>query len=141
MTNYNEKIEAAQAPGRGSTTDPTGDQRNAYEPTTVPFGLSGFTAGLDESPWEDAGPAYRQQFEQRHGGSGRRWEEAEPGYRYAHEMNRHPDHQGRDWSEAEPSLRSRYDEWCRECGYQQQESGWDRAKDDVRDAWELVRRR
>ena len=141
METQREKIEAAQTTSRGSTTDPTGEQRNAYEPTEVPVGLTGFTAGLTDSPWEDAGPRYREDFEKQHGSSGRRWEDVEPGYRYAHEMSGNERHRGREWNEVEPDLRSGYGDWSRERGYQQDESAWERMKDDVRSVWDRRRGR
>ena len=91
--------------------------------------------------WEDAGPTYRQDWEQRSGSAGGRWEDVEPGYRYGHEMAGVTRYQNREWSDAESDLRSGYGDWSRERGYQHDENMWDRIKDGVRDAWDKVRGR
>lgn len=48
MTLTDEQRAAAQQPGPGSHTEPTGDVRTTYQPTVVEPGLTGFTAGLDD---------------------------------------------------------------------------------------------
>ena len=136
MTSDINQREAAQAPGPGSDTDPTGDVANVYKQTTVPVGLTGFTAGLADAPWDEAGSHYRREFEEAHGASGRRWEEVEPGYRYAHEQGRETRFRDQSWSEAESDLRSGYSDWSRQRGYDHDESAWDRAKETVRSVWE-----
>jgi hypothetical protein len=52
------------------------------------------------SGWDKAMPAYRQSWQQRYGTTGDRWEDAEPWYRYGHEMRSRPEYRGRQWSEA-----------------------------------------
>ena len=91
--------------------------------------------------WDEAGPSYRQEWERRHGASGRRWEDVEPGYRYGHEMAGDPRYHGREWADAESDLRSGYSDWSRRQNYRSEEGAWDRIKDDVREAWERLRRR
>ena len=44
-------------------------------------------------------------WEQRYGHRGGRWEEHEPGYRYAWEMRNDARYRNRSWTEAEPELR------------------------------------
>jgi len=133
MTSQREPAGRMEAPNNGSTTDPSGGDTHQYDPTTVEVGITGFTAGLPGSSWDEAGPQYRQSFEQQHANSGRTWTEAEPGYRYAHEMR--STHAGRSFEEAEPDLRGGYREWSRERGYQSEHADWDRSRDDVRTVW------
>lgn len=134
MNTQREPAGQMEAPNKGSTTDPSGGDTHQYDPTTVEVGMTGFTAGLPGSSWDEAGPAYRQEFEQQHAPSGRRWEDAEPGYRYAHEMR--VKHEGRSFEEAEPDLSGGYGEWSRERGYQHEHTTWDRSRDDVRSQWQ-----
>ena len=79
--------------------------------------------------WDEAMPAYRQRWQQRHGGSGGRWEEHEPSYRYGYEMRSRPEYRGRSFDDVEPSVRS---DWER----RHPDTPWDRARDTVRETWE-----
>jgi len=74
-------------------------------------------------------PRYRQHWESRYGQSGGRWDEYEPGYRYAWEMRQQPQFQGRSWAQAEPDLRR---DW--ETRYK--DRPWDRFGSALRDVWE-----
>lgn len=120
--------------GASSMTGTSQGDTHTYPTTTVPTGLSGFTAG-----WDEAAPAYRQEFEQRAQGSGRRWEEAEPAHRYGHTVVQHERYQGREWQDAEPELRQGYSEWSREQGHSHDDTAWETAKDDVRSIWDRAR--
>jgi hypothetical protein len=106
-----------------------------YTETTVPAGLTGFTAGM----WDEAKPTYRDDWERRYGTSGRRWEDAEPGYRYGYEMGRDPRYSGRQWADVESDLGTGYSSWCRDCGYGDEAGGWDRMKESARESWDRVR--
>jgi len=114
--------------------------RGTYEPTVVPYGLTGFTAGLQEMPWDEAQPTYRQDFEQRHGASGRSWQEVEPVYRFGHEMRSDPRFASGSWDEAEPQLRVIYVTWRREAGYGDDDgdddTAWSRSRDHMREVWQ-----
>jgi uncharacterized protein (TIGR02271 family) len=74
-------------------------------------------------------PHYRQNWESRYGKSGGRWDEYEPGYRYAWEMRQEPRFSGRSWTEAEPDLR-------RDWETRHKDRPWDRFGSAVRDVWE-----
>jgi uncharacterized protein (TIGR02271 family) len=89
--------------------------------------------------WDRAVSRFRQAWERRHSGSGRTWEDAEPGYRYGYEMSGDPRYRGRAWAEVEPSFRSDYAAWAQRQGYRQDVTAWDDLGDDVREAWELAR--
>ena len=90
------------------------------------------------SHWNDVRDTWRQGWEQRYGSSGRRWQDAEPGYHYAHEMSNDARFRGRAWSEVEPELRSGYGDWSRQRGYADVpgEDAWQRLHQDVREGWE-----
>ena len=91
--------------------------------------------------WDEARAGYRQDWERRHGTSGRRWEDVEPGYRYSHEMANDPRYQDREWDEVEPELRSGYGKWSQERGYRTgDDSAWERLKENVRETWGERRR-
>ena len=88
--------------------------------------------------WDEISATRRQSWEQRHGSSGRRWQDVEPGHHYAHEMSNDQRFRGRSWSEVEPELRSGYGDWSRQRGYMSGSGGdpWERLHQDVREAWE-----
>jgi uncharacterized protein (TIGR02271 family) len=79
--------------------------------------------------WNDVMPSYRQRWQQRYGGTGGRWEDYEPNYRYGYEMRSRPEYSGRSFSEVEPSMRS---DWER----RYPNTPWDRARDNVRETWD-----
>jgi uncharacterized protein (TIGR02271 family) len=91
--------------------------------------------------WDTMSPHYRQEWERRHGTSGGRWEEYEPGYRYGHEMANDPRYRDRQWSEMEPSLRTDYEDWSRRNHYAYEPDAWDRIRESAREAWEGSRAR
>lgn len=96
----------------------------------------GATSGL--APWAATASRYHQQWQQQHSGSGARWEEAEPGYRYGHEMAVDPRYQGQQWDEVESNLGTEYRNWSRGRGYS--DGGeWERVRRQARDAWDNVR--
>ncbi len=141
MTMQRDPRQAPRDAGPGSDSDPHPAQNDTYGgPTVVPYGLSGFTAGMEDAPWEEAGQHYHRAFEGGQSAPGRRWEEAEPGIRYAHEMRADAWRRGRTWSEVEPGLRSSYSEWSRERGYSADDGAWDRVKEDAHICWDLDRR-
>jgi uncharacterized protein (TIGR02271 family) len=89
--------------------------------------------------WDEVGPRHRQEWEQRYGGSGRRWADVEPYRRYGYEMAHEDRYRDRDWAAVESNLRTDYADWSRRRGYSHDEDAWDRLKDEVRDAWEGAR--
>ena len=137
------RLDDYQAAGPDETTTETttrsaGATSDTHTTTTETTTRSaGATSGTPT--WDTAGTTYRQNFAQRHASSGRRWEDAEPGYRFGHEMAADTRYRGREWNDAESSLRGEYDTWSRNQGYQQDEGGWDRVKDHAREAWDSVR--
>jgi endonuclease I len=74
-------------------------------------------------------PNYRQRWQQRSATGSGRWEDAEPAYRYGHEMRTRPEYRGRTWSEMEPTFQR---DWT------QRNPGtpWERARDSIRDMWD-----
>ena len=74
-------------------------------------------------------PRYRQRWQQRYGTSGSTWEDAEPGYRYGHDMRSQPQYRGRTWTEVEP-------EFQRDWSQRNPGRPWDQAKESVRESWE-----
>jgi hypothetical protein len=105
-------------------------------------GATGQTGGLAGGtiPWSDASAGWRQDWERSHGGSGQRWEEVEPGYRYGHEMAGEPRCRGRRWEEVEPEFRAGYADWARRQGFHADDSAWDSLRQQVREGWERVTR-
>ncbi len=89
----------------------------------VPTGATAATS------WDQVMPGYRERWQQRYGSSGSRWEDAEPGYRYGHELRNRSEYRGRSWSESESDVQR---DWT------QRNPGkpWDRARDAIRDTWE-----
>jgi uncharacterized protein (TIGR02271 family) len=81
------------------------------------------------SGWDKAMPAYRQSWQQRYGTTGDRWEDAEPWYRYGHEMRSRPEYRGRQWSEVEPEFRR---DWTQ----RNPDKPWDKASRAIRETWE-----
>ena len=94
--------------------------------------------------WDDeTASGYRQSWQTRAESAGGRWEDAEPGYRYGHEMAGDERYQGREYADAEADLQRGYGGWSHERGYHRDdgENVWDKIKDGVRDAWDKVRGR
>jgi len=79
--------------------------------------------------WTQVMPTYRSRWEQSHRGA--RWEEAEPAYRYAYEMQNDPKFRGRSYSEIEKDLRS---DWKN----RGEPTAWDKISANVREAWNDV---
>ena len=106
--------------------------------TGAATGTTGATASGTRG-WDETGSTYRQNWEQQYGTSGRRWDDAEPGYRYGHEMASEERYRGREWNDAETDLRSGYSSWAQGRGYRASEGGWDRVREGAREAWDRVR--
>lgn len=85
--------------------------------------------------WNEVHHRYRRDWEERYGGRGPRWEQAEPGYRYGHEMAADERFAARDWAGAEPELRAGFPAWTRAHGYGDDERGWERNREHVRHAF------
>jgi uncharacterized protein (TIGR02271 family) len=78
--------------------------------------------------WADVASRYRSIWQQRYGTSDRRWEDYEPGYRYAYEMQQDRRYRGRTFDEVETDLQQ---DWRT----RQQESPWDKVRSSIREAW------
>ena len=102
-------------------------------------GARGATGGTSTRGWNDVSSTYRQNWESRYGTRGGRWEDYEPGYRYAYEMRNDPRYRGRRWNEVEADLRSGYSDWSRRQGYRDEPNAWERFKDNVHESWEDAR--
>jgi uncharacterized protein (TIGR02271 family) len=72
---------------------------------------------------------FRDHWTTRFSGSGRRYEEVEPAYRFGHSMASDARYRGRRWEDVEADARS---EW----GRTNDDSMWDDMKDAVRHAWQ-----
>ena len=97
------------------------------------------TTGARFQSWDEYSPTYRQEWQQRFGQSGRRWQDVEPYHHYGYEMAHDPRYQGRDWQEVEPNLRSDYQDWARRRNYRTDQSAWDQMKDNVQQSWQSAR--
>ncbi|MBI2761217.1 MAG: hypothetical protein HYX51_07320 [Chloroflexi bacterium] len=100
---------------------------------------SGMRGGMRAGAWTEVSAAYRQRWEAGRGGTGARWEDAEPGYRYGYEMAADPRYAGREWSDIEANLGSGFRDWSGRQGYQNDESAWERARINAREAWQSAR--
>ncbi|HZR99724.1 MAG TPA: YsnF/AvaK domain-containing protein [Chloroflexota bacterium] len=86
------------------------------------------TAGTTRTDWDTAMPGYRTRWQERFAGSGGRWEDYEPAYRFGYDMRNDPRFRGRSWAEVEPELRR---DW--ESRYH--DRPWDRFSSFIRDSW------
>jgi uncharacterized protein (TIGR02271 family) len=84
--------------------------------------------------WNDIRNEFQSGWQNRHGTSGRTWEQDEPAYRYGWESGSDPRYQGRDWSTAESDLRG---DWGSRYG---KHGKWDDVKANVREAYDRSRR-
>ncbi len=69
-------------------------------------------------------------------------QEEDPGHRYGSAMAADPRYRDRNWEDVEPELRTGYAEWSRRGGrgHEEGEDAWERLREDVRRAWDEVRR-
>jgi hypothetical protein len=91
------------------------------------------------SNWETASAGYRRDWERQHTGSGETWATAEPAYRYGHELASDTQYRGKNWNDIEAEARGRYVDWARNHGYSADERGWERLREQVREAWDRGR--
>jgi len=100
------------------------------------------SGSLEGRGWDEISGAQREAWEKRFKGSGRRWEDAEPGYRYSHEMSNDPRYKGRGWDEVEPDLKADYAQRARTSDARTgNEDAWEGLRQDAREAWEQTHRR
>ncbi|MGI9149822.1 MAG: YsnF/AvaK domain-containing protein [Chloroflexota bacterium] len=90
---------------------------------------TGSTGAGTGAGWDQAMPGYRQRWQQRYGTSGDRWEDAEPAYRYGHEMRSRPEYRGRQWTDVEP-------EFQRDWAQRNPGKPWDKASRSIRESWD-----
>ena len=82
--------------------------------------------------WAGDTSYWREEFRNRpYATADRRFEDYEPGYRYAYEME--PRFHGRKWDEVEGDLRSGWDRW-----EGRGQSTWENIKEAARDAWDKL---
>jgi uncharacterized protein (TIGR02271 family) len=84
--------------------------------------------------WEHHRDRYRNDWQQRYGAQGGRWEDAEPHYRFAHESAYDRRYHGRDYHEVEPELR-------RDWETRGSNTPWETVSSRVREGWERARGR
>ncbi|MBV9322955.1 MAG: YsnF/AvaK domain-containing protein [Chloroflexi bacterium] len=92
--------------------------------------IPGARAGATTT-WDQAMPTYRQEWQQRYGSAGGRWEDYEPAYRYGYELRNRPEYRGRAWTEVEPELQR---DWTQ----RNPTTPWARVSNSVRDTWQNV---
>jgi uncharacterized protein (TIGR02271 family) len=83
--------------------------------------------------YDDYDSDFRSDWHTRYAGSGRRYEEFEPAYRFGHTLASDSRFRGRPWEDVEADARA---EWARS----HDDSLWDDMKDAVRNAWHRVTR-
>ncbi len=128
------KVEAPFESDRDAMPVGSTETNAGYKSTTVQY-TTGFTAALADMEWSEAEPHYLQEWERQNATAGGRWEEAAPGYRYAHGMSRDPRFQGRQWEEVETDFATGYVDWSIREGYAEQERDWARSRPYTREAW------
>ena len=98
-------------------------------------GLEGGVAGNAlRGDWELDQAWWRENFTNRpYVSADRRYEDYEPGYRFAYQSQSR--YRGQKWNDVEPRLAQ---DWKHYEG--RGESTWDHVKDSVRDAWERITR-
>ena len=79
---------------------------------------------------------FQEHFNRSHTGGTRRWEEAEPNYRYGYAAARDQRYAGRRFEEVEPDLRRDYETRAGTGG-----DAWERLRAEVREGWDRVRGR
>jgi hypothetical protein len=114
--------------GEGGQARPRGDVPPAYPPTTV-----GTVSGFSGHDWGEAGPSYRRFWESQPDVPS--WDEVQPAFHYAHTMRGQERYRDRDWEGSERDLSAEYAEWCRQQGYQVDDSSWQRHRGYVQNAW------
>jgi uncharacterized protein (TIGR02271 family) len=79
--------------------------------------------------WEQAMSSQRERWQQRYGTGNTRWEDAEPGYRYAYEMRGRPEYRSQQWAQVEPAFQR---DWQQRYPNQP----WEVARTSVQQSWE-----
>jgi hypothetical protein len=128
-------------PGSGDGAASAGPYIDRGEELERVGATSGMAPRARQLAWSRASARYRQEWEESQTAAAQPWEVAEPAYRYGYEMSADPRYEGRAWEEVEPQLGAGYPEWARRAGYQGQDNGWDRVKENVRTTWERSRSR
>jgi uncharacterized protein (TIGR02271 family) len=125
-------VEDRGTTGVGTTYDSGTENRGRGE--TVTPGDTYWNRGMDTGyrdlgGWDEVSPRYRERWQQRHGTSGRRWEDDEHGYRYGWEMRNRPEYRDRPFNEVEPELR-------RDWETRHADRPWAGHSESVRSIWE-----
>jgi hypothetical protein len=97
----------------------------------------------DEAAWQRDRSGFQEHFAARHPSQDeatipRTWDQAEPTYRYGYEAARDERYRGRDFDEIEPDLRHNYAQQAGAIS-SDQESGWERLREEVREAFDHFR--
>jgi uncharacterized protein (TIGR02271 family) len=85
-----------------------------------------------DDDWDAHRDRYRNDWQQRYGAQGGRWEDAEPHYRFAHQSAHDRRFQGREFHDVEPELR-------RDWESRGSQTPWDTVSNWVREGWERAR--
>jgi uncharacterized protein (TIGR02271 family) len=85
--------------------------------------------------WSRVSNDFRTGWQNRHGTTGRTWEQDEPAYRYGWEAANDPRYRDRQWTEVESDLGR---DWGTRYG---KHGAWDQAKANAREAWDTARGR
>jgi uncharacterized protein (TIGR02271 family) len=86
---------------------------------------------LGAEAWEEYSKEFRSDYDKNYAGSGMRYEDVEPAYRYGYTMARDPKYQGKSWTDVESRLKTDY-------ATRYPGSSWDRTKNAVRYGWDRV---
>jgi len=66
--------------------------------------ISNAASNVASASWDKVSPHYRQGWEQHHGQSGQKWEDAETAHRYAWETQSQPQYRGKAFTEVQTDL-------------------------------------
>jgi hypothetical protein len=87
--------------------------------------------------WDEVSGSHQQRWQDDAQNANESWEDAEPAYRYGHEMAGDPGCEGRSWDDAERDLEAGYPSWSQQAGYPPRP--WAEARQNARRAWEHAR--
>jgi len=100
--------------------------------------MAGGTTMPHRGGWDDVSPRLRERWQSRYG-TGGRWEDFEPRYRYGYEMSQDDRFRDRNFEDVEPDLRRDYGAWGQRSGHTFNDTDWDTHREHVRDAWDESR--
>ena len=79
--------------------------------------------------WHDVMPDFKNRWHSKWGSSGRKWEDDEPGWRFAWEYSEKPEFKGKGWGFMESEFEHGWK------SYSGAKGTWESIKDSVKDFW------